>query len=77
VETLAAVDTDLTAHFDLRSAMPVLEPDEVASEILASARHRRPETTLPRWLAGMGVLEQALPASLLDRAKRVALDRVM
>ena len=72
----AAVRTDLVSHFDLGPAIPVLEPDEVARAIVASARHGRPEILLPRWLHGVGFVEQVVPAGLLDRAKRAAVDRV-
>lgn len=72
----AAVNTGLVSHFDLGPAIPVLEPDEVARAILATARHGRPENPLPRWLHGVGVVEQAVPEGLLDRVKRAAVDRV-
>lgn len=72
----AAVNTGLTSQFQLGSAIPVLEPDDVAKAIVATARHRRPENPLPRWLVGVGILEQGLPESILDRAKRILLDRV-
>lgn len=72
----AAVNTDLIGHFTLGPTIPVLEPEEVAEAVVATARHRRAENPLPRWLVGVGVLEQALPAALLDRVKRVAVARV-
>lgn len=72
----AAVSTDLTSHFNLGPGMPVLQPDDVARAVVATARHRRPENPVPRWLVGAGVLEQGLPESWVDRVKRVAVDRV-
>lgn len=72
----AAVNTGLTAHFNLGLGMPVLEPDDVAKAIVATARHRRPENPLPRWLGVVGVLEQGLPATLVDRVKRYAVGKV-
>lgn len=72
----AAVNTGLVSQFSLGPAIPVLEPDEVAQAIVATARHGRAENPLPRWLVGVGVVEQAVPESLLDRVKRAAVDRV-
>lgn len=72
----AAVNTGLVSQFDLGPAIPVLEPDEVARAIVATARHGRPENPLPRWLLGVGVIEQGIPEVLLDRVKRAAVARV-
>lgn len=72
----AAVNTGLVSHFNLGPAIPVLEPDDVAQAIVATARHGRAENPLPRWLLGVGVLEQAIPENLLDRVKRAAVARV-
>lgn len=72
----AAVNTGLVSQFDLGPAIPVLEPDQVAQAIFDTARNRRAENPLPRWLVGAGVVEQAIPESLLDRVKRAAVERV-
>jgi short-subunit dehydrogenase len=72
----AAVNTGLVSHFNLGPAIPILDPDEVAQAIVATARHGRPENPLPRWLLGVGVIEQAVPETLLDRVKRAAVHRV-
>lgn len=72
----AAVNTGLISHFNLGPVIPVLDPDQVAEAVVATARHRRPENPLPRWLLGVGVIEQAVPETLLDRVKRAAVDRV-
>lgn len=66
----AATHTDLTSGVTLR-LQPTLEPQDVAHAILASARHGRPEVTVPRWLAPMGLVEQGIPENLLLGAKRL------
>ncbi|MFI6431927.1 SDR family oxidoreductase [Rhodococcus oryzae] len=66
----AATHTDLTSGVTLR-LQPTLEPGDVAVAIVASATHGRPEVTVPRWLAPMGLVEQGLPEKLLLGAKRL------
>jgi len=73
----AAVHTDLTAHFTLGRAIPAVTADDVARAIVATAAHGRGENPVPRWLTGIGLLEQGLPEGLLDRVKRVAVDRAV
>ncbi|ORM30562.1 SDR family NAD(P)-dependent oxidoreductase [Williamsia sp. 1135] len=66
----AATRTDLTSGVTLR-LQPTLEPEDVARAIVASTRHGRPEVTVPRWLAPMGLVEQGVPENLLLGAKRL------
>jgi len=65
----AAVQTELTAGLDVRG-VPKASPEVVAREIVASCRHGRPEITVPRWLAPVGVVEQGLPEQFTERLKR-------
>jgi len=67
----SAVQTELTAGLDIRG-VPSVAPETVAREIIASCRHGRPEVTLPRWLAPVGTIEQAVPEKLGEFIKRVA-----
>lgn len=66
----AATHTDLTSGVTLR-LQPTLEPSDVARAIVESAAHGRPEVTVPRWLAPMGLIEQGVPEKLLLSAKRL------
>ncbi|WP_149261050.1 SDR family oxidoreductase [Actinomadura sp. K4S16] len=66
----AATRTDLTSGVSL-DLQPTLKPEDVAEAIVASARHGRREVTVPRWLAPMGAVEQALPEPALETLKRV------
>lgn len=66
----AATHTDLTSGVTLR-LQPTLEPEDVAHAIVASVHHCRPEVTVPRWLAPMGLVEQGVPENLLLGAKRL------
>lgn len=72
----AAVRTDLTAHFTL-GHLPALDPHDVAAAVVATVRHRRPETPVPRWLAPIGIVEQAVPEAILDRVKRSAVAKTL
>jgi len=67
----SAVQTELTAGLDIRG-VPKCTPDEVAKEIIASCKHGRNEVTLPKWLAPVGAIEQALPERTGSFIKRVA-----
>ena len=73
----AAVRTDLTARFTLGALVPTSEPEDVAATVVATARRFRAETQVPRWLPPMGVVEQAVPAGLLDLVKRTAVARAL
>ncbi|GGU90630.1 putative short chain dehydrogenase/reductase [Actinomadura cremea] len=66
----AATRTELTAGVSL-DLQPTLTPEDVAEAIVTSARHGRREVTVPRWLAPVGSLEQALPEPALETLKRV------
>lgn len=72
-----AVHTDLTSHFNLGRAIPAVEADDVARTIVATAKHGRPENPVPRWLVGIGLLEQAAPEKLLDQVKRTAVSHAI
>ncbi len=65
----AAVRTELTAGLDIKG-VPTKGPADVAREILASCRHGRPEVTVPKWLAPIGAVEQALPEGVGEFVKR-------
>ncbi|KAF0968408.1 MULTISPECIES: SDR family oxidoreductase [unclassified Gordonia (in: high G+C Gram-positive bacteria)] len=65
----AATRTDLTSGVLLR-LQPTLDPAEVAAAIVDSARHGRGEVTVPRYLAGMGVLEELIPSPIMWWLKR-------
>lgn len=66
----SAVQTELTAGLDVRG-IPKATPEMVADEIVASCRHGHAEVTLPRWLAPIGTVEQALPEWIGERVKRL------
>lgn len=66
-----AVHTELTAGVSLE-LLPTRQPDQIAAAVADSARHPRREMTVPRWLAPMGVLEEAAPESLMQRLKHLA-----
>ncbi|MCT7661354.1 SDR family oxidoreductase [Mycobacterium sp. CPCC 205710] len=70
----AAVHTELTAGVSL-DLQPVLQPDQVAVAIADTARRPGHEITVPRWLAPMGVIEEAAPEALLNAAKRIVTRR--
>ncbi len=65
----AAVRTELTAGLDTRG-VPTVEAADVAAAIVESCRHGQPEMTLPRWVAPVGLVEQALPERLGELVKR-------
>ncbi|MEU5880048.1 SDR family oxidoreductase [Spirillospora sp. NPDC047279] len=66
----AATRTELTAGVSL-DLQPSLGPEDIAAAIVASVRHGRREVTVPRWLAPIGTVEQALPEPALETLKRV------
>lgn len=66
----AVVHTELTAGLDTRGA-PAVGPEDVAREIVDSCRHARPEIPIPRWLAPIGTIQEALPESVGEFVKRV------
>lgn len=59
----AAVRTELTAGLDTRG-VPTVGPEDVAAAILRSCVQGNGEYTLPRWLAPIGLIEEALPEKL-------------
>ncbi|MFW0795067.1 SDR family oxidoreductase [Gordonia sp. CPCC 205515] len=65
----AATHTDLTSGIRLR-LQPTLEPREVATAVVDSARHGRGEVTVPRYLAPMSLIEELIPAPIMWRLKR-------
>ncbi|MCA9576310.1 MAG: SDR family NAD(P)-dependent oxidoreductase [Polyangiales bacterium] len=65
----SAVQTDLTAGLDIRG-VPTSRPSDIAREIVASCEHGRPEVTVPRWLAPVGVVESGVPERWAERLKR-------
>lgn len=65
----AAVTTDLTAGLDTRG-VPMVSPEDVADAIVRSCRVGNGETTLPRWLAPIGLVEEALPERVGSLVKR-------
>ena len=65
----AATRTDLTSGVLLR-LQPTLEPADVAAAIVDSVRHGRGEVTVPRYLAGMGILEELIPSPIMWWLKR-------
>lgn len=67
----SAVRTQLTDGLDMRG-LPVVAPEDIAREVVASCRHGRAEVTVPRWLASVGLFEHAIPERLGELAKRVA-----
>lgn len=59
----AAVRTELTAGLDTRG-VPMVDAEDVAAAIIRSCQQGNGEYTLPRWLAPIGVIEEALPEKL-------------
>lgn len=66
----AAVRTELVSGVST-AGVPTLDPEQIATAIVESARHGRREITVPRWLAPTGTVEQLLPERLLGPAKRM------
>lgn len=66
----SAVKTELTAGLNI-SGVPKASPQEIAREIVASCRHGRAEVTMPKWLAPIGVIEQAIPERAGEFVKRM------
>lgn len=67
----AVVRTELTSGLGIKG-LPASEPADIAQEIVESCRHGKPELTIPKWLAPVGVIEQALPERLGEFIKRTA-----
>lgn len=65
----SAVQTELTAGLNI-SGVPRSTPEKVARVIVASCRHGHAEVTIPRWLAPIGAIEQAVPQRIGDYIKR-------
>lgn len=65
----AAVRTELTAGRGL-AGVPAASPEDVARVIVASCKNGRREITLPKWLFGIGAVEQGLPEGLGELVKR-------
>ncbi|MGB3335168.1 MAG: SDR family NAD(P)-dependent oxidoreductase [Mycobacterium sp.] len=66
-----AVHTELTAGVALE-LLPTRQPEDIAAAIADSARRPRREITVPRWLAPMGIVEEATPEPVLQLLKRIA-----
>ncbi|MBB2990630.1 short-subunit dehydrogenase [Mycolicibacterium iranicum] len=66
-----AVHTELTAGVAL-DLLPTRQPEDIAEAIAASASRPRSEITVPRWLAPMGTIEEAVPEPVLRRLKHLA-----
>lgn len=56
----AAVRTELTAGLDTRG-VPMVDAEDVAAAIIRSCTQGNGEYTLPRWLAPIGLIEEAVP----------------
>lgn len=66
----SVVRTELTAGISTRG-IPASDPSDIATVIIDSAHHGRREITVPRWAAGIGIAEAAVPESILTSAKRL------
>ncbi|OBI93300.1 SDR family NAD(P)-dependent oxidoreductase [Mycobacterium asiaticum] len=66
-----AVHTELTAGVSL-DLLPTRRPEQIARVVADSARSTLREVTVPRWLAAVGLLEEAAPEPLLQRLKQLA-----
>lgn len=72
----AAVRTELSSGAQLGSLLPTVDPIEVATAIVASVRHRRARTSVPRYLTkGWGIIDAVAPAGLVTAIRRLADDR--
>jgi short-subunit dehydrogenase len=70
----AAVTTELVAGVSL-DLQPTLSPERVARAIVDTAHRPGHEVTVPRWLAPMGLVEEAAPERILNVAKRIVTGR--
>lgn len=66
----SAVKTELTEGLDI-SGVPKASPEDIAEEIVASCRHGRAEVTMPKWLAPIGAIEQAVPERVGEYVKHL------
>jgi hypothetical protein len=71
----SAVRTRLASGVPLGRGMPTVDPDDVATAVLASVTHRRAEIPVPGYLAGWDVVSALVPEPVLRFGRRIVGDR--
>ena len=71
----SAVRTRLASGVPLGHGMPTVDADDVARAIVGSVRRRRPEITVPRYLAGWDLVNATTPESVMRLGRKLIGDR--
>jgi hypothetical protein len=71
----SAVRTRLASGVPLGRGIPTVDPDDVATAVLASVTHRRAEIPVPGYLAGWDVVSALVPEPVLRFGRRIVGDR--
>lgn len=71
----SAVRTRLASGVPLGHGMPTVDAEDVARAIVGSVRRRRPEVTVPRYLAGWDLVDAAVPEPVMRLGRRLIGDR--
>jgi NADP-dependent 3-hydroxy acid dehydrogenase YdfG len=71
----SAVRTRLASGVPLGQGMPTVDAGDVAHAIVGSVRRRRPEITVPRYLAGWDLVNATVPERAMRLGRRLIGDR--